>query len=310
MDRPLRGFDRARERIRSSVKRRLLKKQIARVLETEQVAYGMEIARRIDIRIHRTIKETLVTMFLQGELDRSDIEFIHKNIKVRFYWRVGTDEDTVKRISQLKKQLLRDHMRYSNVQKRFGARLATASLKVLAQSGDIPLISESIKGPLKKWDGPSGEWAEDPIVQPYGDLDVLALQSNKERLWLGEVKMRGDLLIQVQVQHFYASAIRFKQRIFTSKGIDFPLKLFLLVPISTVSAGEYCFRKNIELLECGAAYYPSETPKYGSLASFYEKYKSVMGFTNLELVSPKDLPIDELTKLLQFLGSKDLPDTI
>jgi hypothetical protein len=310
MDRPLRGFARERKRIRSRTKGRDLKKQIVRVLEAEKVAYEMEIARRIDVTIHRTIKKTLDTMFLQGELDRSDVETVHKNIKVRFYWRRNTNNSTVRRISKLKKQLLRAHMIYSTVQKRFGAKLAIASLKVLAQSGYVPLNSDSIKGPLTKWNGPNDEWSEDPIVIPYGDIDVLALQNDGERLWLGEVKMRGDLLKTVQVQNFYASAIRFKLKIYTYKGIDFPLKLFILIPISTVSANEYCFQKSIEVLECKKAYYPSETTKWGSLSSFYERYMKVMGFRNLRLVPPKSLPVDEITELMKSLGGKDLRDTI
>jgi hypothetical protein len=309
MDRPLEGFIREREKIRSKTKKLRLRKRIAHVLQTEKVAYGMEVARRIDVSVHRTIKKVLDTMFLEGQLDRSDIEDVHKSIRVRFYWRRNTDDRTVRRISKVKKQLLREHMIISTVQKRFGAKLAIASLRVLAESGDVPLNPESIKGPVTKWNGLNGEWSEDPVVVSYGDVDVLALQSDKERLWIGEVKMRGDLLKTVQVKNFYASALRFRRRIFRFKGIDYRLKLFILIPMSTVSAKEYCFRKNIEVLECKKAYYPSETPKRGSLISFYKKYRRVMGFRNLRLVSPKGLPVDNLTKLMASLGG-ELADTM
>lgn len=313
MDRPLRGFVRARERrrqVRASTKGRRLKKRISRVLETERVAYGMEIARRINIRIHRTIKKVLNTMYLQGELDRSDNELVSKNIKVRFYWKVGTDERIVREISKLKKRLLRRHMIISTVQKRFGPKLAISSLKVLAESGSVPLKFESIIGPVRKWNGPNNEWSGDPIVKSYGDIDVLALQSNRERLWLGEVKMRGDLLKAVQCANFYASAIRFKLKIFSYRGVDFPLKLFMLAPISSASAYQYCVQKRIELFECEKAYYPNETPRRGSLSSFYRQYKKVMGFRNLKLVSPKSLPVDKVTNLMRSTFAENLPDTI
>ena len=310
MDIPLKGFARERKRVRESTRGKNLKKRIARVLETEQVAYGMEIARRIDVRIHRTIKKALNTMFLQGELGSTDAETIHGGIKVRFYWKIGTDQSVVREISELKKRLLKDHMIYSTVQKRFGPKLAIASLKALAESDRVSLNPESIKGPVSKWNGPNGEWSENPVVKPYGDIDVLALQSDGERLWIGEVKMRGDLLLQTHVMNFYASALMFKQRIYTFWNKDYPLKLFVLTPMSTVSAKELCSHKKIELLECGKAYFPSETREWGSLSSFYETYKAVMGFVNLELVSPKNLPVKELTDLMGSLGKKDLADTI
>jgi len=304
MDRPWRGL------VRSRTKKQRLKKRIDHILQIEKVAYEMEIARRIDVRIHRTIKKVLDTMHRQGELDRSDVGVIRGNIKIRFYWKVGTDAYTVRRVSEFKKHILREHMIYSTAQKRFGPKLAITSLKALAESGDVPLNPKSIKGPLKKWSGPDGEWSESPIVKPYGDIDVLALQSDGERLWLGEVKMRGDLLKQVQVVHFRASAIRFKLRIFADKGIDSPLKLFMLVPMATASAKEYCLEKSIELLECERAYFPSKTHKWGDLSSFYKMYKKVMGFKNLKLVSPRALPVDELTEVLRPLGDEDLPDTV
>lgn len=310
MDRPLRGFNRQRREVRERATERQLRRQIARVLQTEKVAYGMEIARRIDVRIHRTIKKALETMFLEGELDRSDVDAVHKDIRVRFYWLRNTDERTVSMISMVKKQLLRGHMMISAVQKRFGPMLAITSLKALAQSASIPLSPESIEGPLTKWNGPNGGWSEDPIVIPYGDIDVLALESDGERLWIGEVKMRGDLLKRVQAEHFLASSSRFRRRIFTYKGMDYRLKIFILAPISTVSAREYCYLKNIELLECEKAYYPSETPKWGDLSLFYENYKKIMGFRNLEIVAPEDLPLNGLTRLMSSLGGTRMPDTI
>jgi len=202
-------------------------------------------------------------------------------------------------------------MRYATVQKTFGPKLAITSLRALVQKGHVPLISDSIIGPVTKWGGLNNEWSEDPIVKPYGDIDVLALQSNGERLWLGEVKMRGDLLKQVQVRNFFASAIAFKNSIFIYKGLDLRLKLFIMAPIASVSAEEYCQEHDIELLKCKKAYYPTNTPKWRSLSTFYGEYKRVMGFRNLRLVPPDSLPVDEITKLMkEFLGKKNLPDTI
>lgn len=310
VDRELRGFDRQRKEKLASTKDRHLKDRISNVLQVEKVAYGMEIARRIDVRIHRTIKEVLKTMFLDGELDRSDLESVDENIRVCFYWIPNTDAKTVRKLSKVKTQLLKEHMIISTLQKRFGPKLAIASLKCLAQSEDVPLNPTSIIGPLTKWNGLNDEWSEDPVVIPYGDIDVLALEDDNERLWIGEVKMRGDLLKSVQVTNFLASALRFRRRVFTDKGKDYKLKAFILTPLASVSARECCYRKNIELLECAKAYYPSETPKRGDISSFYKKYKKIMGFRNLEVVSRADVPLDELTELMRGLGEEVLPDTL
>lgn len=152
------------------------KSRITDVLKAERVAYGMEIARRIDVLRHRTIKFVLKEMYNDGELERSEVERINGNIKVVFYWLPETDEYTVSRVSEFKKHLLLNHLEYSNVQKNFGPKAAISSLKDLTLKGLIPLAPGTIGGPITKWSGPNRVWRGSEVTVPYGDIDVIGLE--------------------------------------------------------------------------------------------------------------------------------------
>lgn len=281
------------------------KARIADVLKVEHVAYGMEIARRIDVFRHRTIKFVLKKMWEGGELERSDIERIDKKLKIRFYWLPETDEYTILRISEFKKHLLLDHLTYSNVQKNFGPKLAISSLKDLATDNLLPLAPDTIEGPITKWSGPNKAWLGSDVAVAYGDIDVIGLERSGDNImWIGEVKMRGDLLKEVQAVHFLATAIRFRERIFNEKGFLYRLKPFMLAPYAAVSTRKYCQKEKIELIECEKAYYPEKTAKR-KLGDFYRLYKRVMGVPNLEVISYNELPIESVSQRIRAKGFRD-----
>ena len=282
------------------------KARIVDVLKVERVAYGMEIARRIDVFRHRTIKFVLKKMWEGGELERSEVERIDGNIKIIFYWLPETDDYTIQRISELKKHLLLDHLQYSNVQKNFGPKLAISSLKDLANNNLLPLALGTIEGPITKWSGPNKAWLGSDVAVAYGDIDVIGLERSGNIMWIGEVKMRGDLLKKVQAEHFLATAIRFRERVFNEKGFLCSLKPFMLAPFAAVSTRKYCQKEKIELIECEKAYYPEKTAKR-KLGDFYRLYKQVMGVPNLEVISYNELPIENIS---QRIKAKEFRDTI
>ena len=81
----------------------------------------------------------------------------------------------------------------------------------------------------------------------------------------------------------------------------------LLAPLASLSCGKWCKSNRIILIESKKAFYPSDSPKMGSLKDFYEEYKEIMHVPNLEVVSypsPSDLPIEEVTQALQDNLSK------
>lgn len=282
------------------------KARISDVLKVERVAYGMEISRRIDVYRHRTIKFVLKQMCDAGELEKSDTEKLDGNIKIIFYWLPDTDDYTVLRVSEFKKHLLLDHLEYSNVQKNFGPKLAISSLKSLANDNLIPLTSNSIDGPISKWAGPNRAWQGNEVAVAHGDIDVIGLERSGNIMWIGEVKMREDILSKVRVSHFLATAKVFRKRVYEEKGIFFNLKPFILTPLAAVSARNFCQRENIELIECKKAYYPEETAQR-KLGDFYRLYRRILGCPILEIITYNDLP---LTSVSDGFRAKDFRDTI
>jgi|Deesub1362A_J573_1020465.scaffolds.fasta_scaffold00447_21 hypothetical protein len=282
------------------------KARIVDILRIERVAYGMEIARRIDVYRHRTIKYVLKAMCEDGELERSEVERVDGNIKIIFYFLPETDYYTVSRVSEFKKHLLLEHLEYSNVQKNFGPKLAISSLKDLAINNLLPLTPNNIRGPITKWAGPNKAWRENPVAVAYGDIDIIGLERRGNIMWIGEVKMRGDILKKVQAEHFLATAKRFRKRVFVEKGIFFHLKPFLLAPLASVSARNFCREEKIELIECEKVYYPEKTA-VRKLGDFYRLYREVMGVPNLKVVSYDDLPIENIS---QKIREKNFRETI
>ena len=177
------------------------KKRILNALEIERVAYQMEIARRIDVLSDRTIKFVITEMKNDGEIEVSSIRRVG-NYKLKFYWLHGTDRYTILRVINYKILLLSLHLKYSNVQKNFGPKIAIASLKELTDKGILPLIPSTIIGPIKKWYGPNKTWVGNEITVPSGDIDVLSVEKGGKILWLGEVKMRGDYIKIHHIRHF------------------------------------------------------------------------------------------------------------
>lgn len=278
------------------------RKRITDLLQLVKAVYGRELKRRIGLHRGATAIWVAKEMAKEGLLERSDIEKIRgTNLKIGFYWLPGTDEYTVHMIKEYKKHLLADHFRYSSYQEKFGPRVAIASLKELANSGVLPLDVDTIKGPIRKWAGPHREWLHDEVPVGRGDIDVIAVD-NEANLWLGEVKMRADAIIVGRVEHFVSVARSFRMRIFNWKGMDYPLKLFFLAPVATVSCRDWCEEHEVALIECEKAYYPSKSPKRPFLGKFYEEYREVMGVPNLEIVpypSPSALPIPGVSKAMR-----------
>ena len=278
------------------------RKRIIDTLQIVRVVYGRELRRRIGLHRGATAVWVAKQMVKEGALESSPVEKIRgTNLKIRFFWLPGTDQFTVDTVKEYKKHLLFDHFRYSSYQEVFGPRLAIASLKELANAGFLPLDVDTIKGPIKVWAGPHKEWLHDEVPVGRGDIDVIALD-NEANLWLGEVKMRSDAVIITRVEHFVSVARSFRMRIFNSKGVDYPLRLFFLAPVATHSAQDWCEEHQVALVECKKAYYPSKSPKRPFLRDFYEEYRKVMGVPNLEIVSypsPSDLPIPEVSKAMK-----------
>lgn len=277
------------------------KARIIDVLKVERVAYGMEISRRIDVYRHRTIKFVLKQMCDDGELEKSDTEKLDGDIKIIFYWLPDTYDYTVSRVSEFKKHLLLDHLEYSNVQKNFGPKLAISSLRSLANDNLIPLAPNSIGGPISKWAGPNKAWRGSEVAVAHGDIDVIGLEKTGNIMWIGEVKMREDILIKVRASHFLATAKRFRQRVYEEKGIFFHLKPFILTPYAAVSTRNFCRKEEIELIECEKAYYPEETEKR-KLGDFYRQYRQVQGCPNLEVISYNQLPVEGISEGFKAKG--------
>jgi hypothetical protein len=282
------------------------KARISDVLKVERVAYSMEISRRIDVYWHRTIKFVLKEMYDSGELERSETQKLGGGIKIVFYWLPDTDDYTVNRVSEFKKHLLLDHLEYSNVQKNFGPKLAVSSLKSLADDNLVPLSRNSIEGPISKWAGPNKNWRGSEVAVAHGDIDVIGLEKNVNIMWIGEVKMREDILNKTRASHFLATAKRFRQRVYEEKGMFFRLKPFILTPYAAVSARGFCKKEKIELIECSKAYYPEET-EIRKLGNFYRMYKWVMGCPNLEVIRYDQLPVEDIS---EGFGGKNFQDTI
>lgn len=280
------------------------KRRITDLLKVERVVYQRELARRIGLRVGQTAIWVAKQMAKDGEIEMSGIERVAK-LKMRFLWLPDTDSYTVRRVMQYKKRLLLDHLRYSTVQEQFGPKLAIASLKVLSDSNDLPLNPETIKGPIKKWVGPNREWVRNEVSVGRGDIDVIALENNMEVLWLGEVKMRSDILTKVRAEHFLNVAKNFRDRIEEEKGIYYQLIIFFLAPLASESTKKWCNENNVNLILCEYAYYPSDAPKMGHLREFYEEYRDVMGVRNLVIISypsPNALPIENVTNRMKELS--------
>jgi hypothetical protein len=211
-----------------------------------------------------------------------------------FYYLPNTDGYTVTRVIEFKKHLFLDHCEYSNVQKNFGPKIAISSLKDLADNNLVSLVSSTIEGPISKWAGPKGIWRNSEVAVAHGDIDVVALERTGNVMWIGEVKMREDVLTESRAVHFLATATRFRERVYEEKGVYYNLKPFILVPLAATSTRIYCRRQHIELMECQKAYYPEKTAKR-ELGDFYRTYRTVLGCPNLEIIKYEDLPLDVIS---------------
>jgi len=274
------------------------KSRISNLLDVEKVAYQNEICRRIDIMSDRTIKFVIKEMSRDGELEESQLLRADGRIRTRFYWKPSTDLYTRNRVIELKLTLLRLHMEFSNVQQNFGPRIAKSSMIDLTNNGILPLIRQTIQGPIKKWAGPLGTWRGNEVTVPSGDVDVIANELSGNVLWLGEVKMRGDYTKKHQIANFTRNAKNFRDKIFSEKGIYYALKLFFVAPLFSVGAIRECKINHVERISTIKAYYPRKTSAR-ELEWFYSRYKTVMGFGNLELIDYTDLPIQYISMEFQ-----------